>query len=86
MLIEDSLSITIGCAIMVLIGFIWTINILRIAFADNVDKITKIAFNGLKWMFILTLLMWLIEHLKSYIDWTIKQGILPKEDKSVNTI
>ena len=68
MLIEDNLSITIACVIMVLIGFIWTINILRIVFADNVDKITKIAFNGLKWMFILTLLMWLIEHFKSYID------------------
>lgn len=41
MLIEDSLSITIACVIMVLIGFIWAINILRIVFADNVDKITK---------------------------------------------
>ena len=48
MRIEDSLSITIACIIMILIGFIWTINILRIAFADNVNKITKIAFNGLK--------------------------------------
>lgn len=67
MLIEDSLSITIACIIMTLIGFIWTINILRIVFADNVNKITKIAFNGLKWMFILTLLMWVINHFKSYI-------------------
>ena len=67
MLIEDSLSITIACVIMILIGFIWTINILRIVFADNVDKITKIAFNGLKWMLILTLLMWVIDHFKSYI-------------------
>lgn len=67
MLIEDSLSITIACVIMVFIGFIWTINILRIVFADNVNKITKIAFNGLKCMFILTLLMWVINHFKSYI-------------------
>lgn len=67
MLIEDSLSITIACVIMVLIGLIWTIDIIRIAFADNVDKITKIAFNGLKWTFILTLLMWVINHFKSYI-------------------
>ena len=67
MLIEDSLSITIACVIMVLIGFIWTINILRIVFADNVDKITKIGFNVLKWTFILTLLMWVIDHCKSYI-------------------
>ena len=68
MLIEDSLSITIACVIMVLIVFIWTINILRIVFADNVDKITKIAFNGLKWTLILALLMWVIKHFKSYID------------------
>lgn len=68
MLIEDSLSITIACVIMVLIGFIWAINILRIVFADNVDKITKIAFNGLKWTLILALLMWVIKHFKSYID------------------
>ena len=67
MLIEDSLSITIACVIMVLIGLIWTIDIIRIAFADKVDKITKIAFNGLKWTFILTLLMWVINHFKSYI-------------------
>ena len=67
MLIEDSLSITIACVIMILIGFIWTINILRIVFADNVDKITKIGFNVLKWTFILTLLMWVIDHFKSYI-------------------
>lgn len=67
MLIEDSLSITIACVIMVLIGIIWTIDIIRILFADNVDKITKIAFNGLKWTFILTLLMWVINHFKSYI-------------------
>ena len=67
MLIEDNLSITIACVIMVLIGFIWAINILRIVFADNVDKITKIAFNGLKWTLILTLLMWVINHFKSYI-------------------
>ena len=67
MLIEDSLSITIACIIMVLIGVIWTINIIRILFADNVDKITKIALNGLKWTFILTLLMWVISHFKSYI-------------------
>ena len=67
MLIEDSLSITIACVIMVLIGLIWTIDSIRIAFADNVDKITKIAFNGLKWTFILTLLMWVINHFKSYI-------------------
>ena len=67
MLIDDSLSITIACVIMVLIGFIWTINILRIVFADNVDKITKIGFNVLKWTFILTLLMWVIDHFKSYI-------------------
>ena len=67
MLIEDSLSIAIACVIMILIGFIWTINILRIVFADNVDKITKIAFNGLKWTLILTLLMWVINHFKSYI-------------------
>ena len=67
MRIEDSLSITIACVIMVLIGLIWTIDIIRIAFADNVDKITKIAFNGLKWTFILTLLMWVINHFKSYI-------------------
>ena len=67
MLIEDSLSITIACVIMILIGFIWTINILRIIFADNVNKITKIALNGLKWMLILTLLMWVIDHFKSYI-------------------
>ena len=60
MLIEDNLSITIACVIMVLIGFIWTINILRIVFADNVDKITKIAFNGLKWTLILALLMWVM--------------------------
>ena len=56
MLIEDSLSITIACVIMVLIGFIWTINILRIVFADNVDKITKIAFNGLKWTFYINII------------------------------
>ena len=68
MLFEDSLSITIACVIMVFIGFIWTINILRIVFTDNVDKITKIAFNGLKWTFILALLMWVIYHFKSYID------------------
>ena len=68
MLIEDSLSITIACVIMVLIGFIWTINILRIVFADNVDKITKIAFNGLKWTFILTLLMWVINHFKKQLN------------------
>ena len=67
MLIEDRLSITIACVIMILIGFIWTINILRIVFADNVDKITKIAFNGLKWTLILALLMWVISHFKSYI-------------------
>ena len=67
MLIEDNLSITIACVIMILIGFIWTINILRIVFADNVDKITKIGFNVLKWTFILTLLMWVIDHFKSYI-------------------
>ena len=67
MLIEDSLSITIACIIMSLIGIIWTIDIIRIVFADNVDKITKIAFNGLKWTFILTLLMWVINHFKSYI-------------------
>ena len=67
MLIEDSLSITIACVIMVLVGFIWAINILRIIFADNVDKITKIAFNGLKWTIILTLIMWVISHFKSYI-------------------
>ena len=67
MLIEDNLSITIACVIMVLIGFIWAINILRIVFADNVDKITKIGFNVLKWTFILTLLMWVIDHFKSYI-------------------
>lgn len=67
MLIEDSLSITIACVIMVFIVFIWAINILRIVFADNVDKITKIAFNGLKWTFILTLLMLVIKHFKSYI-------------------
>lgn len=58
MLIEYSLSITIACIIMTLIGIIWAIDIIRIAFADNVDKITKIVFNGLKWTFILTLL-WL---------------------------
>lgn len=68
MLIEDSLSITIACVIMVFIVFIWAINILRIVFADNVDKITKIAFNGLKWTLILALLMWVIKHFKSYID------------------
>ena len=56
MLIEDSLSITIACVIMVLIGFIWTINILRIVFADNVDKITKIPFNGLKWTFYINII------------------------------
>ena len=67
MLIEESLNITIACVIMVLIGFIWTINILRIVFADNVDKIIKIGFNVLKWTFILTLLMWVIDHFKSYI-------------------
>lgn len=67
MLIEDNLSITIACIIMTLIGFIWTINILRIVFADNVDKMTKIAFNGLKWTIILTLIMWVISHFKSYI-------------------
>lgn len=67
MLIEDSLSITIVCIIMSLIGIIWTIDIIRIVFADNVDKITKIAFNGLKWTFILALLMWVINHFKSYI-------------------
>ena len=67
MLIEDNLSITIACIIMILIGIIWAIDIIRIAFADNIDKITKIAFNGLKWTFILTLLMWVIDHFKSYI-------------------
>ena len=67
MLIDDSLSITIACVIMVLVGFIWAINILRIIVADNVDKITKIGFNVLKWTFILTLLMWVIDHFKSYI-------------------
>lgn len=67
MLIDDSLSITIACVIMVLVGFIWAINILRIIFADNVDKMIKIAFNVLKWTFILTLLMWVIDHFKSYI-------------------
>ena len=67
MLIEDSLSITIACVIIALIGLIWTIDIIRIVFADNVDKIIKIAFNGLKWTFILTLLMWVINHFKSYI-------------------
>lgn len=67
MRIEDSLSITIACIIMTLIGIIWVIDIIRIAFADNVDKITKIVFNGLKWTFILTLLMWVINHFKSYI-------------------
>lgn len=67
MLIEDSLSITIACVIMVLIGFIWTINILRIVFADNVNKITKIALNGLKWTIILTIIMWVIDHFKNYI-------------------
>ena len=58
MQIEDSLSITIACVIMVLIGFIWTINILRIVFADNVNKITKIALNGLKWTIISAIAMW----------------------------
>lgn len=67
MLIEDSLSITIACVIMALIGIIWTIDIIRIVFADNVDKITKIALNGLKWTIILTLIMWVINHFKSYI-------------------
>ena len=67
MLIEDSLSITIACIIMALIGLIWTIDIIRIVFADNVDKITKIALNGLKWTIILTIMMWVINHFKSYI-------------------
>lgn len=67
MLIEDSLSITIACVIMALIGIIWTIDIIRIVFADNVDKITKIALNGLKWTIILTIIMWVINHFKSYI-------------------
>ena len=67
MLFEDSLSITIACIIMVLIGVIWTINIIRIVFADNVDKITKIALNGLKWTFILTLLMWVINQFNNII-------------------
>ena len=67
MLIEDSLSITIACVIIALIGLIWTIDIIRIVFADNVDKITKIAFNGLKWTIILTIIMWVIDHFKSYI-------------------
>lgn len=68
MLIEDSLSITIACIIMTLIGIIWTIDIIRILFADNVDKITKIALNGLKWTIILTLIMWVINHFKIYIS------------------
>lgn len=67
MLIEDSLSITIACVIMALIGIIWTIDIIRIVFANNVDKITKIALNGLKWTIILTIIMWVINHFKSYI-------------------
>ncbi len=68
MLIEDSLSITIACVIMVLIGFIWTINILRIVFADNVNKITKIALNGLKWTIISVIAMWGLNQFNNIIN------------------
>ena len=67
MLIEDSLSIAIACVIMILICIIWAIDIIRILFADNVNKITKIALNGLKWTIILTLIMWVIKYFKNYI-------------------
>ena len=67
MLIENSLSITIACIIMVLIIIIWIIDIIRILFADNVDKIVKIAINGLEWTIILTIIIWILKHIQKYI-------------------
>ena len=67
MLIENSLSITIACIIMVLIIIIWIIDIIRILFADNVDKILKIAINGLEWTIILTIIIWILKHIQKYI-------------------
>lgn len=67
MLIENSLSITIACIIMVFIIIIWIIDIIRILFADNVDKIVKIAINGLEWTIILTIIIWILKHIQKYI-------------------
>lgn len=67
MLIENSLSITIACIIIVFIIIIWIIDIIRILFADNVDKIVKIAINGLEWTIILTIIIWILKHIQKYI-------------------
>ena len=67
MLIENSLSITIVCIIMVLIIIIWIIDVTKIIFADKVDKILKIAINGLEWTIILTIIIWILKHIQKYI-------------------
>ena len=67
MLIENSLSITIACIIMVFIIIIWIIDVTKILFADNVDKIVKIAINGLEWTIILTIIIWILKHIQKYI-------------------
>lgn len=67
MLIENSLSITIACIIMVLIIIIWIIDVTKIIFADKVDKILKIAINGLEWTIILTIIIWILKHIQKYI-------------------
>ena len=67
MLIDNSLSITIACVIIIFLGFIWFVDIIRIVFANNTDKIMKIAFNAIKWLMLMTILMWVINHFKSYI-------------------
>ena len=67
MLIENSLSITIACIIMVLIIIIWIIDVTKIIFTDKVDKILKIAINGLEWSFILVLLIWVLKYIQKYI-------------------